>query len=189
MKKLIIVLSVLIFVTIGCESSNLNDSVNEVQDVNSSNSKVSSSSSTNTTPYDISEESYSMSEEEYDEFIKDMTEYLNQVALQIIDVYANDDIQLTLDNYISNSDNDIIYLYFGDIDGNLYISPEVQMPTGYDCRERPYYTKAVEEGTSIFPPYVDGNNNRIHQSLSKAVYIDEKLIGVIAIDVLLETIE
>ena len=91
-----------------------------------------------------------------------------------------------LDEFIESQSIDIDYVYFGTVNDDFTISPIIELPNSYLFTERPPYKEAVEKGTSIAEIYIDAFSERSIQTISKAIYIDDKLIGVVAIDVFID---
>ena len=56
------------------------------------------------------------------------------------------------------------------------------MPGDYDPRTRPWYKSAKEDGEFISDAYVDLSTNNKILSVSKSIYKNKDLIGVVGID-------
>ena len=69
-------------------------------------------------------------------------------------------------------------------DGSLFTSQNIEVPEGYDATEENWYTGALEYGGEIF--YSPVYNNKLTDSLvvtiSRAVYKDDEIDGVVAFD-------
>ncbi|MFC0525361.1 methyl-accepting chemotaxis protein [Pontibacillus salicampi] len=82
-------------------------------------------------------------------------------------------------------------LYFGVEDsGETIMSASVSLPEGFDPRERPWYKAAVEQqGETIWTdPYLtEGEENGIIISAARAVMKGEELVGVISMDINLDS--
>lgn len=94
-------------------------------------------------------------------------------------------------NGLTRSSLDIAWIYYAlESDGSIFISPiDKTMPSEYDARSRDWYKSALMgKGKVIWTePYMDaGNSRKILQTISKAVYKDEKLKGVIGLDIELQ---
>lgn len=92
---------------------------------------------------------------------------------------------------LTSSLKDISWLYYGlEEDGSIFISPiDNTMPSNYDARRRNWYISAVSaNGATVWTePYVDaGGSGKILQTISKAVYREGDLIGVVGLDIELE---
>lgn len=74
------------------------------------------------------------------------------------------------------------HIYFADENGSMYCSPNVQLPEGYDPRERPWYNGAAENGTYVSKPYADIVNGGELVTVSKSVHSNGKIVGVIGVD-------
>lgn len=89
---------------------------------------------------------------------------------------------------LSNSAADITWIYYAlESDGSIYIAPiDETMPSDYDARTRKWYQGTVAKSGEIFwtEPYVDaGDSKKILQTVSKAVYHNNQLKGVIGLDI------
>lgn len=89
---------------------------------------------------------------------------------------------------LTNSTRDITWIYYAlESDGSIFISPvDPTMPSSYDAREKDWYKGTVELEGDIFwtEPYVDaGASKKILQTVSKAVYNQGELKGVIGLDI------
>ncbi|ASJ16094.1 chemotaxis protein [Thermococcus chitonophagus] len=90
---------------------------------------------------------------------------------------------------IQEAEPRIYYVYFGDINGNMYMYPPEELPQGYDPRERPWYKKAVEAGHAVFTdPYPDATTGKWVITYAIPVYYNGQLIGVIGLDVFIDTL-
>lgn len=83
---------------------------------------------------------------------------------------------------------DMAWMYLGvEEDGSILINPlDPSMSDDYDCRERDWYIKAVEnEGEVIWTdPYLDaGDSGETVVTAAKAVKRGDELVGVVAIDI------
>ena len=69
-------------------------------------------------------------------------------------------------------------------DGSLFTSQNIEVPEGYDATEENWYTGALEYGGEVF--YSPVYNNKLTDSLvvtiSRAVYKDDDIDGVVAFD-------
>jgi len=89
---------------------------------------------------------------------------------------------------LTRSMHDITWFYFAlESDGSIFIAPvDPSMPDSYDARIRDWYKGTVNQSGNIYwtEPYVDaGNSGKILQTVSKAVYNDGQLKGVVALDI------
>ncbi|MCJ0929764.1 methyl-accepting chemotaxis protein [Virgibacillus halodenitrificans] len=79
-----------------------------------------------------------------------------------------------------------IYTVF-DEDGEVIIYPEADLGDDFNARERDWYKDAVKANGDVVwtEPYVDASTNEQVITSAKAYYNGDKLVGVIAIDVLI----
>lgn len=92
---------------------------------------------------------------------------------------------------LDKSDKTVSDLYMGfEADGRFYHGAASPMPPDYDPRKRGWYKDAVAKGKLVFSePYVDATTGKF--CVSPAMPIKDnggKLIGVISMDILLETL-
>ncbi|MDF2547862.1 MAG: hypothetical protein K0R93_2760 [Anaerosolibacter sp.] len=83
---------------------------------------------------------------------------------------------------------DTAWIYFGsEEDGSIFITPlDPTMPAEYDCRERDWYQRTVENNGRVIwtEPYLDaGDSGEVIVTVAKAVKKGEKLVGVIGMDI------
>ena len=89
---------------------------------------------------------------------------------------------------LSRSMHDITWMYYAlESDGSIFIAPiDVTMPSTYDARSRDWYKGTVNQSGQIYwtEPYLDaGDSGKTLQTVSKAVYKNGKLKGVIGLDI------
>lgn len=101
-----------------------------------------------------------------------------------------DDFQSVANKWtgLTSSTRDITWIYYAlESDGSIFISPvDPTMPDNYDARQKDWYKGTVEQHGDIFwtEPYVDsGGSKKILQTVSKAVYDQGKLKGVVGLDI------
>ncbi len=77
--------------------------------------------------------------------------------------------------------------YFGTEKGEIFQVPEwTDKPEGFDPRKRPWYSKAVQNKGKVIwtDPYIDVQGSKaVTLTVAKAVYRNDKLVGVAAVDV------
>lgn len=89
---------------------------------------------------------------------------------------------------LTQSMHDITWIYYAlESDGSIYIAPlDITMPSTYDARTRDWYKGTVGQSGNIYwtEPYLDaGDSEKILQTVSKAVYENGELKGVISLDI------
>ncbi|WP_297417107.1 methyl-accepting chemotaxis protein [Thermococcus sp.] len=78
-------------------------------------------------------------------------------------------------------------VYFGDVNGNMFIYPKVKLPQGYDPRVRPWYKDALAKNSPVWSePYKDASTGKWVVTFSMPVYYNGKLVGVIGLDVFID---
>lgn len=76
-------------------------------------------------------------------------------------------------------------------DGHLVVSlDDVELPDGFDARDRPWYRRAVEEGGPVITePYVDiGPEQMMVVTIATPIIRDDRLVAVLAMDFEMDTI-
>ncbi|WP_048151472.1 methyl-accepting chemotaxis protein [Palaeococcus ferrophilus] len=90
---------------------------------------------------------------------------------------------------ITAANSKISSVYFGDVNGNMFIYPEQELPAGYDPRVRPWYQAAVKAGEGVWSdPYQDASSGKWVITYAVPIYKDGSLIGVIGLDVFIDTL-
>ncbi len=89
---------------------------------------------------------------------------------------------------LTKSLRNVAWVYYAlESDGSIYIAPlDESMPSDYDARVRDWYIGTVNQAGKIYwtEPYLDaGASGKILQTVSKAVYKDGQLKGVIGVDI------
>lgn len=90
----------------------------------------------------------------------------------------------------AKQDKSLMNVYMGTEDGKFHIYPEQSLPADYDPRTRPWYQGAVKNNSFMWTdPYVDASTGTLVLSAAKPAYDQNgKLIGVVAVDMSLETL-
>lgn len=91
---------------------------------------------------------------------------------------------------VKESDPDIFSAYYGTESGKFTIYPLQKMPDGFNHKERPWYKQAMEhKGQSIITlPFKDSTTGKSVVAMAKTVEKDGKVIGVVAMNISLETL-
>ena len=167
MKKLKVLISILlVFLLSSCGGKiTLNESKNNSKNVTESTVNV-DSNSTNISSADI----------------KNIKVKLEALDKELAGATEKEVILKHLDDFKEKSGLKISSVYFGDEGGKFYVTPIVQLPGDYDPRIRPWYKSAKEDGEFISDAYVDLSTNNKILSVSKSIYKNKDLIGVVGID-------
>ncbi len=91
-------------------------------------------------------------------------------------------IEAILNKYYNEKALNYLNIYYGTVDGDFIVVPKIELPPDYDFRERPPYRDALSKGSYIQEPYIDPVTGRTILTISKPIYVDQKLIGVVGID-------
>ncbi|NJE47531.1 HAMP domain-containing protein [Thermococcus sp. GR7] len=90
---------------------------------------------------------------------------------------------------LSKAEPRISAIYFGDVNGNMFIYPEQDLPESYDPRVRPWYKKAIEvNGPTWSEPYEDASSGKWVVTFAVPVYYEGKLVGVVGTDIYIDTL-
>lgn len=85
---------------------------------------------------------------------------------------------------------DVLNVYIGTKDKQMFLYPATELPEGYDPTSRPWYQDAVKKnGLAWTDPYVDAGTGKVVVSVAKPVYDsrnNNEFVGVVALDVSLE---
>lgn len=86
--------------------------------------------------------------------------------------------------------DDVQYLYLGRTDRVMKIHPYVTLPSDFDPTERDWYKNAAAnpDEAVITGPYVDAATGGVIITVSKAVLLGDKLVGVLAADCSLQSV-
>ncbi|MCM1540746.1 MAG: methyl-accepting chemotaxis protein [Blautia sp.] len=100
-----------------------------------------------------------------------------------------DFLQTVVDTHAEGR-GELLNLYCGTSDSRfLWSNREIEMPAGYDPVERGWYQQALETGSAIVTdPYSDALTGKMCTTIATPVYMDGVPVGVIGLDVTLETV-
>ena len=98
-------------------------------------------------------------------------------------------IEPIIDEYFEGR-GELLNLYIGFEDSKFYQAiKNVELPEGYDPVERDWYKMAKEtQKTIVTEPYLDVLTNQMCAAIATPVYVDGKLLGVVALDMTLKTV-
>lgn len=109
-----------------------------------------------------------------------------QATAQVVDAAADHDriVEQLIQSRIAG---DFKNVYIGLPNGTFILDdPSIELPPGYDARERPWYQLAVAEGGATFTqPYVDVTTNELTISAVEPVYSGRQLETVVGGDIML----
>lgn len=83
------------------------------------------------------------------------------------------------------SNTDIDAIYFGSVDGDMFIVPQDDLPADYDPRTRPWYVDAaaIKDRTIWTRPYMDAGTKGMIISVARQVHDENgEMIGVLSLD-------
>ena len=121
----------------------------------------------------------------FDKYILILEDYSEDEIFLKNEIAINSFLMTKFDNLDS-----ILSLYYGSANGDMIIAPNEKLPDDYDPRQRPWYKLALDsDEVVISEPYIDSTKNITIVSLSKKIVIDNKVRGVISLDLTLNSIE
>lgn len=100
--------------------------------------------------------------------------------------YQSGDLSKSLEDFAGRQSIALSYVYFGSVDDTFIVWPEIELPENYKITERPIYTEALNQDMYVAEAYMDFAEERMVQTISKAVYVNDELIGVVGIDAFLD---
>lgn len=91
---------------------------------------------------------------------------------------------------VKNSNSDLMAVYFGENTKKMVLYPEQKLPDDFDPTSRPWYQKAVQNPDKVVfsEPYKDTSTGNYVISISKVVKYNGQVVGVVSMDISLETI-
>lgn len=103
------------------------------------------------------------------------------------DYVKNEDKKYILDmvKSIKESNKNILSSYYGVASNKTFIYPSVKLPSDFDVTQRLWYKDAIKAaGKTVFSEvYKDISTGKQVITISKAVYNNDKLLGVVGVDV------
>lgn len=100
--------------------------------------------------------------------------------------YQSGNLSKALEDFAGRQSIDLSYVYFGSVDDTFIVWPEIELPEDYKITERSVYNEAANNGLYVAEVYMDFAEERMVQTISKAVYVNDELIGVVGIDAFLD---
>ena len=90
----------------------------------------------------------------------------------------------------TKGNSDILSLYFAQMNKKVVIFPVVDIGSDFDPTTRPWFKGALEKGGKVnyTDPYIDKSTGKTVVTLSKAVESNGKIVGVLGVDLDLETV-
>ena len=100
---------------------------------------------------------------------------IDETAIQ---AYANDKLK---------KNTQLVDLYIGYEDGRMLVGSGDEMPEDFNATTRPWYIETKQQGsTYCIPPYVDILNQKMSISIATPIYNNQALMGIAAMDVLVD---
>ncbi|MDM5214473.1 methyl-accepting chemotaxis protein [Peribacillus sp. NJ4] len=94
-------------------------------------------------------------------------------------------------SYTQSSNSEINGIYLGtEKDGKAFIFPKTELPADYDPRQRDWYQSALKQKNKTIwtEPYTDQATNELVITAAKALYDGNELIGVLGVDISIDTL-
>ena len=122
----------------------------------------------------------------YEDEVDSMKKSLEGLAEQLISGKNDKDSINNILKGLKEEEQNIDGVYFAKEDTvEFFAYPEVELPEGYDARERPWYNQSKDRKYYVSKPYKDSITNNSMVTVTKAIYNNEKLVGVIGIDLII----
>ncbi|WP_349360949.1 methyl-accepting chemotaxis protein [Stappia sp.] len=79
--------------------------------------------------------------------------------------------------------------YYGTEAGKMIAWPDIELPEGYDPRQRPWYKAAAEAGgPTLTEPYMDASSGGLTVTVAVPRFVDGALVGVVGSDFAIDTV-
>nr|WP_272495757.1 methyl-accepting chemotaxis protein [Bacillus pinisoli] len=114
--------------------------------------------------------------------------FVNQEEVQ--NYTGNEEILLKSFGETAEAEESIANVYLGTANKDMILYPPTDLPADYDPTSRPWYQDAVNNPDQVIwtEPYIDTATQEAIVSAARAVYNGSTLIGVMSIDISLETL-
>lgn len=100
---------------------------------------------------------------------------------------SNEEILKAFESFLAEIEIESSNLYFAtEEDGEMFLYPEASLPEGYDGRTRDWYIQAKENNLYVSKLYQDAMKSDNIVTYAKALYKDDRLLGVIGIDIVIK---
>ncbi|MFT9485942.1 MAG: methyl-accepting chemotaxis protein [Tepidibacillus sp.] len=102
-----------------------------------------------------------------------------------LDTMSNQDHAFELLKNVKENNQDMMYIYYGNVQKHFYIYPTVPLPEGYDPTTREWYQDALKEKDKVIwtKPYQDSVTGDMIVTVAKAVKENGQVIGAIGTDI------
>ena len=171
--RLLVVVVGIVFIGTGCSVESPSEETTTMSVEVTTESMIETEAETNAVTNSM------LSEEESGEIVAE----LDVLSASILNQTEAADIQSLLDQFVAESQRDIVYLYYGEADDDFWISPVTVLPEDYMFSQRPVYEFAVAQGMYLPETYFDMISGRAIHTVAKAILVDGEVVGVIGIDI------
>ncbi|MFJ7746470.1 methyl-accepting chemotaxis protein [Peribacillus sp. NPDC097295] len=129
----------------------------------------------------------------FESFFQNTEDHLNRMSKYGTMAAPNKDINTIMTEFANtqSTNEEINGLYMGtEKDGNTIIFPKASLPADFDPRERDWYQAALKEENEIVwtDPYTDTATNTLVITAAKTIFNGDKLVGVLGIDISIDTL-
>ncbi|WGS65885.1 HD domain-containing phosphohydrolase [Marinitoga aeolica] len=120
-------------------------------------------------------------------FFKKKEDFITKVTYEINKDNVDDILR---EIYFYNKD-EIIYVYFADKNGDIIVTPKIKIPPDFDPRKKDWYIKATKnpEKVIVTNSFADPEKTKIVQTVSKAIKVNNNVIGVLGMDLKKDSID
>lgn len=120
--------------------------------------------------------------------LSEKKEKLDLLCKQLANKANSKDIKEVLNDFSKNiKDKSIRNIYLAKETGEMYCEPNIALPQDYNVKERDWYINTKENGEYVSKVYTDFSDNTKCITLAKSIYENEKFIGVVGIDLVVDS--
>lgn len=129
----------------------------------------------------------------FESFFQNTEDHLNRMSMYGTMAAPNKDTNTIMTEFANtqSTNEEINGLYMGtEKDGNTIIFPKASLPADFDPREQDWYQAALKEENEIVwtDPYTDTATNTLVITAAKTIFNGDKLVGVLGIDISIDTL-
>ncbi|MGE7602732.1 methyl-accepting chemotaxis protein [Peribacillus sp. NPDC097675] len=131
--------------------------------------------------------------ESFESFFQKTEDHLNRMSKYGTMTTPTKDTDRILSEFANtqSTNKEINGVYMGtEKEGNIIIFPKASFPTDFDSRKREWYQAALKDKNEIVwtDPYTDTATNTLVITAARTIYDGDKLVGVLGIDISIDTL-
>ncbi|MFJ7849264.1 methyl-accepting chemotaxis protein [Peribacillus sp. NPDC097224] len=128
-----------------------------------------------------------------DRFFQEKEKNLDRISKDMAMTTPHSDADSILTEFTNTqtTNEEIISLYMGtEKEGQTIIFPKAYLPGDFDPRQQDWYQEALKGKNEVIwtEPYTDTATNSLIITAAKAIYDGDKLVGVLGVDIAMETL-